>query len=109
MNIRLHLLAVPFTITRDEYSHCAYTGKVKRFSPMMRSRGFEVYHYGIETSESGATKDIDLMTKAEWSDLRIKTYQFIYPELSLEEARKKHNDINELVGPLWHLGSPLIN
>jgi len=99
MSIRLHLLAVPFTITRDEYSHCAYTGKVKRFSPMMRSRGFEVYHYGIETSESGATKDINLMTKAEWSDLRIKTYQFIYPELSIEEATKKHNDINELVGP----------
>jgi glycosyltransferase involved in cell wall biosynthesis len=109
MSIRLHLPAVPFTITRDEYSHCAYTGKVKRFSPMMRSRGFEVYHYGIETSDSGATKDINLMTKEEWSELRIKTYQLIYPEISLEEAKKKHNDINELVGPLWHLSSPLIN
>ena len=101
MNIRLHLLAVPFTITRDEYSHCAYTGKVKRFSPMMRSRG-------IETSESGATKDIEIMTKAKWSEYRIKTYQYIYPDISLEEATKKHNDINELVGPLWNLSSPLI-
>jgi len=106
--IRLHIPAVPFTITRDEYSHCAYTGKVKRFSPMMRSRGFEVYHYGIETSESGASKEIQLMTKEEWSDLRIKSYQFIDPKLTLEEATKKHNDINELVGPLWNLGTPLI-
>jgi glycosyltransferase involved in cell wall biosynthesis len=108
MSIRLHLPAVPFTITHDMYSHCAYTGKVKRFSPMMISRGFEVYHYGIETSDSGATKDIELMTKAEWSEYRIKSYQYIYPNLSLEEATKKHNDINELVGPLWNLGTPLI-
>ncbi len=64
--IRLHLPAIPYTITRDEYSHDAFTGKVKRFSPMMRSRGFEVFHYGIETSDSGANKDIELMTKAEW-------------------------------------------
>ena len=58
--IRLHILAIPHTITRDEYSHCAFTGKVLRFSPMMRSRGFEVFHYGVETSESGADKDINL-------------------------------------------------
>ena len=71
--IRLHLPAIPYTITRDEYSHDAYTGKVKRFSPMMRSRGFEVYHYGVETSESGANKNFDLLTKEEWNKLRIQT------------------------------------
>ena len=61
--IRLHIPAIPYTITRDEYSHDAFTGKVKRFSPMMRSLNFEVYHYGVEKSESGATKNIDLLTK----------------------------------------------
>jgi len=60
--IRLHMLAVPHTITNKEFSHCAFTGKVLRFCPMMRSRGFEVYHYGVETSESNATKQIDLFT-----------------------------------------------
>ena len=63
--IRLHILAIPYTITNDEYSHDAFTGKVQRFSPMMRSRGYEVYHYGVEGSESNATKDIQLLTKDE--------------------------------------------
>jgi len=99
---------VPYTITTDEYSHDAYAGKVKRFSPMMRSRGFEVYHYGIETSDSGATKDIDLMTKDEWTKLRIETFQFLEPGLSLEDATKKHYDPKQPIGVLWHLSSPLI-
>jgi hypothetical protein len=54
--IRLHLLAIPHTITRDEFSHCAFTGKVQRFAPMLQScrasdgrQVFEVYHYGVET------------------------------------------------------------
>ena len=49
--IRLHMPAIPHTITTNEYSHFAFTGKVLRFAPMMISRGFEVYHYGIETSK----------------------------------------------------------
>ena len=73
MAIRLHIPAVCHTIKREEFSHCAFTGKVLRFAPMMRSRGFEVYHYGVETSESGADVNIQLMTKVEWSDLRVKS------------------------------------
>ena len=107
-NIRLHIPAVPYTITTDEYSHDAYCGKVKRFSPMLRSRGFEVYHYGIETSESGANVQIDLMTKEEWTDLRIKSFQFAFPNISIDEARKKHYDPAEPIAPLWNLSSPLI-
>jgi hypothetical protein len=63
--IRLHILAIPYTITNDEYSHDAFTGKVQRFAPMMRSRGYEVYHYGVEGSVPNATKDIQLLTKKE--------------------------------------------
>ena len=58
---RLHILALPHTITLPKYSHCAFTSKVLRFAPMMRSRGYEVYHYGIETSQAGADKHIDLL------------------------------------------------
>jgi len=107
-NIRLHIPAVPYTITTDEYSHDAYCGKVKRFSPMLRSRGFEVYHYGVETSDSGADVQVDLMTKEEWTDLRIKSFQFVFPDISIEEATKKHNDPAEPIGSLWNLSSPLI-
>ena len=87
--IRLHLPGIPYTITRIEYSHDAFTTKVLRFSKMMQSRGYEVYHYGIETSESGANKHFDLLTVAEWNELRIKTLQFIYPDMLYEDAVKK--------------------
>ena len=39
--MRIHLLAIPHTVTRPDFSHCAFTGKVERFSPMMRAQGFE--------------------------------------------------------------------
>ena len=106
-NIRLHLLAIPYTITLDEYSHDAFTGKVKRFSPMMRSRGFEVFHYGVETSESGANQNIELMTKNEWLDLRIDTIQWLYPHLSIEECVKKNTDSTFTVSELSNWSSPL--
>ena len=63
MAIRLHILALPHTITNDEFSHCAYTGKVLRFPEMMVSRGFEVYHYGVEGSTTKATKNVELLTQ----------------------------------------------
>ena len=105
--IRLHLPAIPYTITRDEYSHDAYTGKVKRFSPMMRSRGFEVYHYGVETSESGANKNFDLLTKEEWNKLRIQTLIFVDPTLSIEDATKKNEDESMVISTLSNWSSPL--
>ena len=43
----LHLLGIPHTLSFDErYSHCAFTTKVNRFAPMLRSVGYEVRHYG---------------------------------------------------------------
>ena len=33
----LHLPALAHTITTDEFSHCAFTGKVLRFAPMVSS------------------------------------------------------------------------
>lgn len=62
----LHLLGLPHTITTDEFSHCAFTGKVKKFSPMMRRFGYRVVHYGIEGADSGANEQIDVLTKQEF-------------------------------------------
>jgi glycosyltransferase involved in cell wall biosynthesis len=105
--IRLHILAVPHTITRSEFSHCAFTSKVQRFGPMMRSVGFEVYHYGVEGSESGATKDFQLLTRTEWDRLRIDSYIFLHPEVSREEAQGRieaptfiHNELSNWDTPL---------
>ena len=105
--IRLHLLGIPHTITRDEFSHCAFTGKVQRFSPMMRSRGFEVYHYGIETSQSGANVDINILTKKEWNELREKSYKQLYPNLSDEEISDRLNNPKTFVGELANITTSL--
>ena len=70
---RLHIPAIPHTITSQLYSHCAFTGKAIRFASMMRSRGYQVDHYGDEASEPGADVSIDVPTKQEWQQLRIES------------------------------------
>ena len=105
--IRLHILAIPYTITNDEYSHDAFTGKVQRFAPMMRSRGYEVYHYGVEGSVPNATKDIQLLTKEEWNELRIQTFMFLDKTLSKEQAEIKNKDKTYLINGLSNFNSPL--
>jgi SAM-dependent methyltransferase len=69
MSQRLHLLAIPHTVTRSDFSHCAFTGKVQRFSPMMRKRGYEVLHYGTDQATSGADQDLIVMTVEEQEEL----------------------------------------
>jgi len=107
MKLRLHLPAIPHTITIDEFSHCAFTGKVQRFSPMMRSRGFEVFHYGVEGSISGADKDIQIFTKQEWQMLRIESYRVKDPSLTLEEILDKLEDPKQYIGELGNMTYPL--
>jgi glycosyltransferase involved in cell wall biosynthesis len=65
----LHLPAIPHTVTRAEWSQSAFTGKVLRFSPMMRAQGYDVIHYGVEGSESGATLQVDVMSAAQHAEL----------------------------------------
>lgn len=78
MVMRLHLCGIPHTQTTYEFSHCAFTGKVKRFSPMMQSVGYDVIHYGVEGSYSGATYDVNLMSYDEWNGIRTKLFREIY-------------------------------
>ena len=96
--MRLHLPAIPHTITSAAYSHCAFTGKVLRFPRMMMSVGYEVYHYGVEGSETDAV-NIDLLSREEWEDLRRQSYAELYPD---REMRTQ-----DFVGDLAHIGTPL--
>lgn len=98
--ITLHLPAIPHTITNDNFSHCAFTGKVLRFSGMMRSRGFKVIHYGVESSESGADKDITLMTLDEWKELRITSLKMLHPELTFLQIIDYLGDETKFIGEL---------
>lgn len=63
--MRLHLLGIPHTVTTARFSHCAFTGKVQKFAPMMRPLGYEVIHYGVAGAESGATEQVEVLTQAE--------------------------------------------
>jgi len=107
MVICLHLPAIQHTITTNEYSHCAFTGKVLRFPAMMMSRGFEVYHYGVEGSETNSTEEIQLLTKDEWDQLRIDSYKYLHPTLSEEEVIHRLQDKKNFVGDLANWSTPL--
>jgi glycosyltransferase involved in cell wall biosynthesis len=76
--MRLHLLGIPHTQTTHEYSHCAFTGKVKRFSPMLKSVGYDVIHYGVEGAYSGATYDVNVMGYDQWMRIRTKLFTELY-------------------------------
>lgn len=67
--MKLHLLGLPHTITAKRFSHCAFTGKVLRFAPMMRSIGYNVIHYGIEGSECDANENVNILSRDEWVSL----------------------------------------
>jgi glycosyltransferase involved in cell wall biosynthesis len=73
--MRLHVLGIPHTVTHPDWSHCAFTQKVRRFAPMMRPYGWHVIHYGVGGSESGATEDVVLMDQDEHADLLGHPYR----------------------------------
>lgn len=58
--MRFHVLGIPHTITRDDYSACAFTQKVLKFCKMMHRRGHTVYHYGHKDSIVECTEHISV-------------------------------------------------
>jgi glycosyltransferase involved in cell wall biosynthesis len=97
--MKLHILGLPHTQTTNEYSHCAYTGKIKRFSPMLRSVGYDVYHYGVAGADSGATKQIDVLSYDEWMNILKRMARTIWPDRSEEELLSKKDFFQDFVRP----------
>lgn len=115
--LRFHILTVPHTVTRHDYSACAFTQKALKFCKMMHRRGHIIYHYGHKDSEVECTEHItitdnELFQKAyghyDWkkehfkhntSDLCNKTYN----QRAIVEVgkRKKHMDFLLL---FWGIG-----
>lgn len=60
---RFHVINLPHTQVTAEYTHCAYTQKVKKFCDMMTDRGHEVYLYGSEENEARVKEHITVITK----------------------------------------------
>ena len=91
--MKLHLLGIPHTCTTIEYSHCAFTGKVFRFSPMMRSVGYEVIHYGNGDHNPGANKHIQILSEVELENFKK------------ELLNEKYDNKNEFIGDIGDVGN----
>jgi glycosyltransferase involved in cell wall biosynthesis len=68
-DMRIHIPGLWHTIPNDDYSHCAFTGKVLRFSKMMRLLGYEVIEYANEGSISEANEHVVMMTTDEFREM----------------------------------------
>lgn len=66
---KLHLLGLFHTKVAQSFSHCAFTGKVLRFSKMMRSVGYDVVEYSNAGSESEATEHVEILNNEEFEEL----------------------------------------
>ncbi len=68
----LHMIGLFHTITNLDYSHCAFTGKVLRFSKMMQMYGYKVIEYSNEGSISTADEHVTIFSTEEFSNLHPK-------------------------------------
>ncbi len=84
----LHMIGLFHTITSLNYSHCAFTGKVLRFSRMMHRYGWKVVEYGNVLTESGADEFVPLMNWTEFLSIVPQNNAF-------------HGDIAQ-IGTPWH-------
>lgn len=109
MKIRLHIPGLAHTITNNDFSHCAFTGKILRFGEMMLNRGFEVYYYGVSvaTSEIKTTKSFETLSINEWNILKKESYKFLTPTLSDSEIETKMTDPKTFYGELCNITTPL--
>ena len=62
----IHVLAPHHTIANDEYSHCAFTGKARRFAAMMKPFGYTVHEYSNAGSQSAADVKHVMLNEAEF-------------------------------------------
>lgn len=89
----LHLPAIPHTVTRGDFSHCAFTGKVLRFAPMMAPLGYKVIHYGVGDPPPAVAEHVRLMTEEE--------------QLALMDREAHHADPTREVGKDARTATPL--
>ena len=67
--MKLHVLAIPHTVTSKEYLSCAFTQKVLKFCQMMKPH-YEIIHYGHQRSEVDCHEHVTVMT----DEVLLKTY-----------------------------------
>jgi glycosyltransferase involved in cell wall biosynthesis/mannosyltransferase OCH1-like enzyme len=77
----IHIIGLPHTIVSNDYSTCAFTGKVLRFSKMMRRYGWEIHEYSNEGSQSEATFHHVILNTAIFNSLtKVKSKDELYDD-----------------------------
>lgn len=76
MKPRLHILAMPFSETTEDWSHCAFTDRTRTFTSMMTDAGYETFLYAGEANTARCTEHVTLLTRDEqrnlWPDYEPK-------------------------------------
>lgn len=63
--MRFHLVGLPHSQVTSEFSSCAYTDKLRKFTLMMTARGHEVILYAGERAEVPPTELVTCFTEAD--------------------------------------------
>lgn len=87
----IHVLAPHHTILNDEFSHCAFSGKARRFAQMMKPFGYTVHEYANKGSASAADVKHVMLNDEEFR-------MFFKPETASPGAQA---DPNTLAGQLF--------
>lgn len=64
-----HVVSLPHTQTTAEYTHCAYTQKVRKFCNMMSDLGHDVILYASEENEARVTELVTVITREKQREL----------------------------------------
>lgn len=72
------MLGLPHTRTTNGFSHCAFTGKIRRWGPMMAPFGYECIHYGVGAEgpdTPGWAGHVEVMTIKQQTELAGMTIE----------------------------------
>lgn len=115
--MRFHILAVPHTVTNDQYSACAFTQKILKFGKMMINRGHHLIHYGHEDSNLQCDENVIVITNKDleiaygtydWKnnffkyDVNDHAYKTYYKN-TIEEIKKRKQP-HDFILPFWGAG-----
>lgn len=66
--MRFHMVGLPYTQVTREFSSCALTEKIRKFTKMMKARGHEVIIYAGDRTEANCDELIACISEAERAD-----------------------------------------
>jgi glycosyltransferase involved in cell wall biosynthesis len=131
MPTTIHLIAPHHTVLNDEHSHCAFTGKARRFAKMMHLVGrgvfggpfvhkYNIIEYANEGSMSEADEKVVMLNAAEYkkfykhetnspgaqSNVDLPGAQLFRQRL--EAALADRAKVGDICGHIWAAHSPMV-